>query len=225
MKKNLYIPIFLAILFLVSCQQKGTKEGELIYQITYLQTEDQNPLIALLPKTISVKFKESNTLANIDGFFGTFNLKIITNRNDKKNYTALRILDKRFIAETPLDSISAAYENLNILQVIEKPQDTATFAGLVSYQIEIVYGQLTDSIINFYCTNDIKIDDPNANSPFFQIKGVLTRFQTKVAGIDMIFELKEFKEKKIDASEFVPPEGYKQVSGQEIKELLKSFQQ
>lgn len=225
MKRKIHIPIFLAILFLSSCQDKGTKEGELIYQITYLQSEEQNPLIALLPKTISVKFKESNTLANIDGFFGTFNLKIITNRSDKKNYTALRILDKKFITETPIDSISAAYENINILKVIEKPQDTATFAGLVSYQIEILYGQLSDSIIKFYCTNDIKIEDPNTNTPFYPIKGVLTKFQTKVAGIDMVFELKEFKDKKIDASDFNPPQGYKQVSSKEIKELLKSFQQ
>lgn len=225
MKKIIVYSLVLLSFIYAGCKSEGIREGELVYQIKYLQSEDENPLIALLPKTISVKFKDNNTVAQIDGFFGTFNLKIITNRDLQKNYTVLRILDKKYINETSIDSVSAAYENNNIFKVIEKPQDTATFAGLVSYQVEIVYNKLADSMLQFYCTKDLDIQNPNANSPYFKINGVLTKFQTRVAGIDMIFELKEFKKNKINAEEFEPPKGYKQISGDSLKSILKSFQQ
>lgn len=225
MKKEKLFVLLLLSIFLAGCKEKEAKEGELIYQIYYLQTEEQNPLIAILPKKINIKFKNNNTHANIDGFFGTFNLKLITNRKTGKNYTALRILDKKFMTITPIDSISPAYEEISIAKIIEKPQDTATFAGLVSYQVEIILGQMADSTIKFYITKNIKIEDPNVNSPFYQIKGVLTKFQAKVAGIDMVFELKQFIKKNIDDSEFLPPKDYKVIGAKELREIIKSFQQ
>jgi hypothetical protein len=57
------------------------------------------------------------------------------------------------------------------------------------------------------------------------VNGVLTKFQARVAGIDMIFELEDFNKIEIDDNEFLPPDDYKKISGQELKDILKSFQQ
>lgn len=209
-----------------SCQEEGgPKEGELIYQISYVQDEDENPLIALLPKTITIRFKDDNTVAYIEGFFGTFQLRFINNSDHEKSYTVLRILDKKYISETSIDSLSAGYENFSNLRLIEHPEDTATFAGLLSYEVEVVCNKLSDSIIHFYYTNDLDIETPNSNSPFYEIEGVLTKFRTRVAGIDMIFELVNFNKVAVKDEEFLPPKDYKKVSPKELNEILQSFQE
>ncbi len=202
----------------------GPKEGELVYRIKYLQSENQMAIITLLPKTVTMRFKDDNTAVYIEGFFSTFQLRFINNARKNKSYTVLRILDKKYISETKIDSLSAGYERFSNLLISMNPEDTLSMAGLLCYEADIICQELSDSIISFYYTNDLDIKNPNSNTPFKDIDGVLTRFQTRVAGIDMVFELEEFNNIAIDINEFNPPADYKKVSTQEINDLLKSFQ-
>lgn len=226
MKKFIIIPTLLFILFLSSCKEPGgPKEGELVYQISYLQSESENPLVALLPKTIVIRFKDNNTAAYIEGFFGTFQLRLINNSNEQKSYTVLRILDKKYFSENSIDSLSAGYEDLTGVQIIAHNNDTANFAGLLSYEVDVICNKLSDSIIKFYYTNDVDIETPNSNTPFHEIEGVLTKFQTRLAGIDMVFELIEFNSVVVDEKEFLSPAGYKKIPNAELNDILQSFQE
>ncbi len=227
MKKQILIIFLLAVLsFNFSCNENGgPKEGELIYNITYLQSEYENPLVALLPKTVSMKFKDDNTVIYVEGFFGTFQLRFITNPKEKNSYTILRIMDKKYMSTNHIDSLNAGYENLQNLIINKKIDDTVTLAGLLCYQAQVVCNQISDSAFYIYYTYDLDIENPNSNSPYKQIDGVLTKFQTRVAGIDMIFELKEFKNIKVSEAEFMAPSDYKEITTQELNEILESFQE
>jgi hypothetical protein len=225
-KKLFQILLILIILLAASCaEQGGPKEGELVYNISYLQSEKQNPLVALLPQTVVIKFKNDKTVALVQGFFGTFQLRFITVPHKGKSYTVLRILDKKYVAEAPIDSVSAGYPDLNDIKVAKHPEDTITLAGLLSYEADVVCKAMSDSIIKVYYTYDINIKDPNSNTPFKDIDGVLTKFQTKVAGIDMVFELGEFNQVKVNDSEFEVPKDFKKITKKELNDLLISFQQ
>ncbi len=225
-KKTVQILLLLTFIFITSCsEQGGPKEGELVYKISYLQSEKQNPLVALLPQTVVIKFKDDKTVALVQGFFGTFQLRFITNPQTGKSYTVLRILDKKYVAESPIDSVSAGYPDLNNIKVQKHPEDTITLAGLLSYEADVVCKAMSDSIIKVYYTYDINIKDPNSNTPFKDIDGVLTKFQTKVAGIDMIFELDEFNQVSVSNDEFEVPDDYTKISKKELNDLLISFQQ
>jgi len=226
MKKILIIASLLFVLFFSSCdEQGGPQEGELVYQISYLQSESDNPLITLLPKTIVIRFKDNNTVAYIEGFFGTFQLRFINNSDQQESYTVLRILDKKYISINNIDSLSAGYENLTGVQITINESDTASIAGLLCYEVDVVCHKLSDSIVKFYYTNDIDIDHPNSNTPFNEIDGLLTKFQTKVAGIDMVFELIEFKNILINENEFLAPPDYEEITSQELNDILQSFQE
>lgn len=225
--KNIYKLLLLltVTIGLFSCNRKaGPKEGELIYQIKYLQSDRENSLIALLPKTITIKFKNDNTAAYIEGFWGTFQLRFISNINTKKSYTVLRILDKKYISENHIDSVSTGYNPLKNLK-IKETGDTVNIAGFLSHELKISYNTLPDSAISFYYTNELDIDSPNSNTPFKDIEGVLTKFQIQIAGIDMLFELIDYKKIAVNDKEFMPPKNYNKISKDEFNNLLKNFKE
>jgi len=211
---------------LFSCKSKNTyREGVLTYDITYLDDKHENQIIELLPDQVQIKFKEDNTAIIIEGFWGTFQLKFITNKDLKKNYTLLRVLDKTFYVENSIDSINAGFASFNDLRISLDKTDTAMVAGLFCYSANVINKTLCDSVLKFYYTYDVQIKNPNAGSPYKDIDGVLTKFTTEVAGIKMQFELKEIKEMVIDEKEFLLPEGYKKISKKEFEDILKSFQE
>lgn len=223
--KHIAIVIIFGILF-SNCNEKhnGYDEGELVYNIKYLQNESENPLVALLPKTVSIKFKNDNTVIYIEGFFGTFQLKFIANFKEQKSYTVLRIMDKKYLSENHIDSLNAGYENFSDMQLTSN-EDTATLGGLLSHEAIVVCKSMCDTAFKIYYTYDVDIKNPNSNSPYHKVDGILTKFRTRVAGIDMIFELKEFNKIKIDDNEFIAPTDYKIISKQELNDILKSFQE
>ncbi|MBN2890788.1 MAG: hypothetical protein JXL97_02885 [Bacteroidales bacterium] len=226
MRNLTIILLLLSSIFFSACnEQGGPKEGELIYKITYLQSERENPLVALLPKTVSMRFKDDNTAIYVEGFFGTFQLKFITNRKEKVSYTVLRIMDKKYISVNHIDSLNAGYEDFSNMQITKNPNDTISFAGLLCYQARVLCAQMSDTAVSVYYTYDIDIEEPNSNSPYSQIDGVLAKFQTRVAGIDMVFELVEFNNIQIDDSEFIFPTDYEEITNQELNEILESFQE
>ena len=230
MKKFILITILLltTTLIFTSCNKHGgPKEGELIYEITYLESERENPLIALLPKTVVMRFKDDKTIIYVVGFFGTFKLRFITDNKEKKSYTIFNFMDKKYISQDDIQNLSAGYKNFPDLKIIqeEKKEDTIFIGGLLSYQAEVFCSQMSDSTMSLYYSYDLNINNPNSNNPYSEIEGVLTKFQTNVAGIDMIFELVDFNNIKISEKDFQIPDDYEELSTEELNKILQDFQQ
>ena len=211
---------------MLSCNRNSNtvNEGELVYKITYLpENGKENTIIALLPKTVTIKFKNDNTAIHVNGFWNTFELKFIKVAKEKKSYTTLKIWDKKYYTENHIDSINAGYSDLKTFKIIKNSNDTLSFAGFHSLEADVYCKELSDSVIKIYYTYDIGIKNSNSNTPFKEIDGVLTKFQTKVAGINMIFELIELNSEAVDDSEFDIPENYKKVSKNDLNKILQSF--
>ena len=49
-------------------------EGIIHYELTYLEREDENPLISLLPTEMEIKFKDDFLHQQVDGWMGLFYL-------------------------------------------------------------------------------------------------------------------------------------------------------
>jgi len=76
--KFIVILISALLLHLISCNnlvKKGITEGEIIFDIEYLDNERENPLIALLPRKMVTVFKDNSSYSNelfVDGCFVRF---------------------------------------------------------------------------------------------------------------------------------------------------------
>ncbi len=224
MKKATPFLIAILILFVSSCETilSGNKisEGKIVYNIEYLDDENDNPLISLLPKTMEIKFKDNNTVTNIEGFFGTFKLRFISNLKKETNYSILRIMDKKYIQTVAFGEEPAGYEMPKF--TIEKTDEITEIAGYECHVANVeIEGQET---IKLYYTYDIKIKNPNANNPFSEIDGVLMGFQVKLTGINMKFEAKKVVGEIVDDTEFDIPSGYEEVTKEKLEGILLSFQ-
>lgn len=227
---NIKITKILFILFfftLLSCNNNLNRvdEGVLIYKITYLQKESENSLISLLPRTVKIKFKKNNTSTIVEGFFGAFQLKFINIPKEKQSYTVLRVMDKKFYSENEANSVYGGYSDLKITEIQKIPNDTLRFAGLLSHKALVFCKEMSDSAITIYYTNDLKIKNPNSNTPYNELNSVLTKFQTKVAGIDMVFELIELNIESVSDNEFIVPKNSKKISKKNLNSILQSFQE
>jgi len=227
LNKIFYFLAFIFVISSISCKNSifsgRISEGTIIYEISYLDDEKDNPLISLLPKEMTIKFKDNNSISYIEGFFGTFKLIYLTNYTEGKNSSILRILDKKYIYTVDTSQVPAGYNDMENL-TIEKTDETIEIIGYDCNIAKCICPAISKDEILIYYTYDIKIENPNTNNPFKEIDGVLMGFQVKLAGINMKFIAKEVIKEVVDDSEFVIPEGFTSVSKTELEEVLQSFQ-
>ena len=226
-KLKLILLILTTTLFF-SCENiltgEQVDEGKILFKIEYLDDEKDNPLISLLPKEMTIIFKENNTVSHINGFFGTFKLTYITDSENKMNYSILRVMDKKYIYKVNDTEEPAGYNEMKDIR-IEETEETDTIAGYLCHIAKAYCPQISDKPINLYYTYEINIKNPNANTPYKEIDGVLLGFQVKLTGINMKFVAEKVIEAEIDNSEFNIPKGYEPISKEEMEEILTSFQE
>lgn len=225
---KLLISIVLISFFLYSCNntftEKKIDEGKIIFDIEYLDDEEDNYLIALLPSTMTLKFKDNNTISKIEGFFGAFRLVYISNLKEGKNYSLLRVMDQKYMYKA--DTVEQPFGYNQMLDISFKYlDDTTSIAGYFCNIAEAYCPAISDKPLMLYYTHDIDIASPNTNTPFKEIQGVLLGFQVRLSGINMKFIANEVVPEEIADEEFLIPDGYKIVSKKELEKVINSFNQ
>ncbi|MEN8119352.1 MAG: hypothetical protein ABFS35_03355 [Bacteroidota bacterium] len=193
------------------------KEGEIEYEINYLDSERENPLISLLPRKMITVFKDNSSYSLIEGFWGTFKLVHITNHLGQ-NVTLFQILDKKYMyladtAATPLGYPAGSDVKLSF------SKKEKYIAGYKCNHANAVFSNSNDTV-DVYYTDQFEIKNPNSNNPYRDVNGVLLEFSVKMAGINMMFKAKRIIGGKIDSGKFVIPTGYKEVSREEMEKII-----
>jgi len=196
-------------------------EGEILYRIEYLDSERDNPLIALLPTKMTTFFRENSSFTLIEGFFGTFKLGYILNFKDRVNCSMLQILDKKYMYQAGLTEMAFGYGKMEDLS-IDFSEKTKKIAGYNCKHAIAVYNDDRDTI-QLYYTTDIALLHPNQNNPFNEINGVLMEFSVNLANINMKFVADKVVAKKVAWDVFKKPDGYLSVSESEMNKIVADF--
>jgi hypothetical protein len=215
----------IAIILLVSScklgfRHKGITEGSIKYKITYIEDEQKNPIVSLLPEYITMTFKETEVLLSVEGWMGIFKSVFIKDK-DQNAITLLKILNKKYLYRS---------------------ESGIGYYGLTRYDdMEVIFDDIEKKIIDFDCkharvriparnldfdvyyTNDIKINNPNANTPLYQIPGVLIEFKMEMNGILMHLEATEFSGQDVPEDFFKLPQGYKEVARAQMDSIFKEI--
>ena len=113
--------VFLATLTVISCNSIGDfgkiHEGRIVYSIEYPKDKEQSSLVTLLPETMELKFKEDNTVININGFFAIFSLIYISDHNTHTNYSLLRVMNQKKMYKADTMEIPFGYEKMHNIQI------------------------------------------------------------------------------------------------------------
>lgn len=222
-------PVIILLIFisLNSCKQiqhkERIKEGYIEYDIEYLDNSMDSFMKGLLPKKMIIKFKNNNTINKIEGFSGIVSFTHIQNFRDKKNVTLVKVLNKKYKYIEKLNENSMFFEDLPGIK-IELMDTTVEICGFKSKKAKITTPDSSVEPFYIYYTDDIIINNANAQTPFKSIKGVLLEFQIKLYDMPMKLTASKVQEAKISSEDFKIPEGYDSINKKtmiEIIELLK----
>ena len=194
------------------------KQGEIIYAITYLENDLEKFSTDLLPKKLTIYFKNDNTVMIIDGFFGLFNISNVVNVKKKTNVTYLNILDKKFYYEGKFDEPAAGFGKIPKLS-IKQGEHTKEICGYIAKEAFVVL-PVKNVPIPIYYTTDIPIKDPNRATPYKDINGVLLEFYLHLSKLKMKLTATGVYFKEVDDKYFAPRKGYIKVSRQQLEDIL-----
>ncbi len=220
--------IILALLTNYSCkqlQQKDRiKEGFIEYNIEYLDDTLDSFMIGLLPKKMVIKFKDNNTINKIEGFSGIVSFTHIQNFKEKKNITLVKVLNKKYKYEEKINQSSIFFEELPGMK-IEPQEDVKEICGFTSKKAKIILPDNNIEPFYIYYTNDIIINNVNAQTPFKSIEGVLLEFQVKFYDLNMKLTANKIQEAEISPDHFKVPDGYQNINRKTMVEIIELLKQ
>jgi GLPGLI family protein len=218
--KYLILPAIFLISF-TGCK-KGTvsreRQGEIIYDIEYLHNGLKNFNTDMLPKKLTVRFKDNNTAMEINGFFGLFNICNVVNTDKKTNITYLNVLDKKFYYEGDYNEPAVGFGSIPRLKIRQGKQ-TKEICGYIAKEAFVLLPD-NNVPIPVYYTSDIPIKNPNRATPYRDINGVLLEFYLNVSSLKMKLTATGIYFKNIDDNYFARRKGYVKVSRKQLEEIL-----
>jgi len=212
------------LLLVTSCsinhKIRGINQGEIKFKINYLQDASENPLIGLMPTELNMTFKENNVSMSVEGWMGIFKSSFIKMGNNGEVITLLKIMNKKFYCQSNSSGLLGvdSYKDLNI----EFDDQTKE---ILNIKCQHATGTLNGKAGSFdiYYTTDIHIEEPNFNSPFEVIPGVLMEFQLEMDGIPMHLIAIKLSDIDIPDNAFDVPEEYQKISKDKMDEIFQSL--
>lgn len=221
MKKIIWTFSIILNIFFVGCSSiGGSDEGAIVYEVIFDEQEkSSNPVIGLLPTEMTLYFKDNSSKTMIEGFMGMFITAYISNCETKKNSILFKVMADRHYCQTDFGEASLGFDPFDGL-IIEETTESTDIIGLKANKVNVSFENSDIEPFDVYYTKDVKVHNPNWNNPYKEIDGVLLDFRVKMKGITMHLKAKELKKQEISPDIFIIPEGYKEVSPDELNAIV-----
>jgi hypothetical protein len=214
--------LFIAIIFAMtgySCKDRGRKninQGEIHYNIDYVG--DFGVPKEFLPKNLIISFKNDKLLYDMSGLAnsGIFNLI-----NPEKGIydTYFSIPPRRYYYAGIKGELYPGFSAMEGM-VLKKTNKTAIICGFNCKNAEVTFVDSRDTTYNIWYTNEIKIENPNASTPFSQIDGVLMNFFFFIGKSEMHFTAEGVYRKSISEETFERKIKFTRISREDITRLI-----
>ncbi|OFX33166.1 MAG: hypothetical protein A2X08_14070 [Bacteroidetes bacterium GWA2_32_17] len=218
-----FILIFL-LTFSLSCNISSFSgkldEGSIEYDIVYLQNEKDNPLISLLPTTMTLKFKDEKSIQKIEGWMGIFQMSGIADRDNNSRQATLKIMNEKYFFQTTMTGPDFGFDSMPDFKLISS-DSTKTIAGYLCKRYDVYINDTAK--FSIYYTDQIELKNPNCNNPFKQVDGMLLEFQMSFQKIPMHLIAKKITKEEINNDEFNVPEGFVKVPKEKMQETIQNL--
>jgi hypothetical protein len=230
MKRRKYIIPVLAVIIVVLCitccnsckNDNGNVVSEGIIEYSASVVDQANPMAALAPSKMTIKFKNNKSCAEMSAGMGLFSTSFISDPETKTLTQLVKLLNKKFSLVQHEEEIKK--ENDMYKFELTPCNDRKVIAG---YKCEKAHVKMQDDYnteFDIWYTKDLAIQNPNFANPFHMIDGVLMEYQMKKFGLEMRFVAKAVKKEDVDDAIFELPSDFKAISSQEMNDLFESLQ-
>jgi len=223
MKQFTRIMLVVAIFALAITSNAIAKEfkGIITYKISYSGTDLDEQTKAMLPKMMIYKIK--NNLVRTEMDMGAMGKQIqIVNGDEKVVYNLMDMMGQKMVIKMTEEEINAEMENQPEVS-IEHYSETKEIAGYECKKAVISYEDSDGSKTSFivYYTDELGGSALNFDNPMFKdIDGVLMEFEMEQGQMKMKLEAVSVKKESVPDSEFVVPEGYRELTKEEMQNMF-----
>lgn len=196
-------------------------QGTISYEIEYLDLPKNHLLLTLLPKNMEISYRDKDIICQLHDATGFFKMTQIYNDDKNTITTLVKAWNKKYICNINASECENIFGEMYKL-MLEKTKETKTIAGFNCQKIT-AYAKDNTKPIELYYTNELKVKNANAMTPFRGIDGVLLDFQIMLCNFNLRLTAKEIKTQKIDNNKFEIPDDYEQISRQELEKIMKTY--
>lgn len=206
---------------IVSCDSihyGGKAQGVIEYDVTYLQNNSSVPT-NLLPKKVTLKFKNTKSITSIDGFMGMFSVSNIADIKKRTNTVVLRVMDNRYYHPGEKNEELIFFKGLNTMK-IKLLNEQKLIAGLNCKKALVTFTDPKIQGYDLYFTDSIKIENPNRANPYEAINGILMEFNLNIENVEMRLVATKYTPAEIPDNTFEIPDNYKKVSQEKMATIV-----
>ncbi len=223
----LYYALLLLLIMLLACCQKKDKpasqiqEGFIEYRMTYKGDSMRGFKYELLPKKMTMWFKDNNTRNRISDLAGVVAFTHIKNHEQGTYTTLVDIFNNQYKYIEQSDKPSIFFQSRPEME-IERTSTMKEIAGCKCRKY-IIHRKNTgqeDGPFAVYATQDIEIEGFTDLTPYQSIDGVLLKFKVQLYGLPVKLEATEVSGEEVSPKKFSVPSGYKRVNKQSMKKII-----
>lgn len=192
-------------------------EGEIFYNIKYIKNPSSLPA-DLLPRELVISFRKDKIHTELNTPIGNSGVINIVNPEEGIYDTYLNMLSFKYCYSGSADDVAPGFSSMNEMSFRETG-GRSVICGLNCREVEVTLK--TKGIRRYiWYTDEIKVTNPNAMTPFKEIKGVLMDFFYILGEAEMEFTADEVLVREISDSKFTRKENYRKVSGTFLDSLI-----
>ncbi len=223
------LTLILVCLLTSNCRQpedkaadSGITQGTIVYNITYPQNISSNGMSFLFPTEMKINFSERNQKASFKSNLNLYNLEFIHQNECDSFFTLLKILEKKVCVPADKESTLFLFNGASKENIKFSDEEPRVIAGFNCHKATYIPNNPNYPTLSIWYTNEIGIEDPNRNTPFGMIPGLMLEFEIVYQNI--IFHLKAdtIIEESHPDKIFEIPAGYQPTTIEEIETLIKS---
>jgi hypothetical protein len=219
----LKLPLIGCLIVLVSysCREKGGKyidQGEIHYNIDYISGSGTIS-IDYKPKTLVVSFKQDKLLFELLSPIGNQGITNVVNPDNKVYDTYLNMIGFRYYYAGTPGEIHPGFKSMEGMS-LKKTSRTTIICGYNCKNAEVTFPSNRNKIYNIWYTDEIKVKNSNASTPFSNIDGVLMSFYFIFGKSEMKFDAESVYQKDISDKAFERRTKFRPVSREMMDKFL-----
>jgi hypothetical protein len=186
-----------------SCRERGGKyirEGEIHYNIEY--TASSNSFSKdLMPKNLVVSFKNDKILFEILAPIGNSGIVNLVNPEKQLYDTYINLFGIKYCYSGKPGELHPGFESMTGIEVT-KTDKSSVICGYNCKNALVTFPSDKSKVYEIWYTNEIKVKNSNASTPFSEIDGVLMDFFFIMGKSQLRFEAESVYKKEIPDKSF-----------------------
>lgn len=198
----------------------SNKEGEIIFDIEYVENNLNKISVDMLPKKMVTQYKNNNYTFEIEGFFGLFNITNVIIPKESINRSQLTVLSKKFYYEGDIDETAVGFGMMPKMK-FDHTGNTKTICGYLCQEVLVTFPEdIRTDTLKVYFTRDIPLENSNRSTPYNELNGVLLEFYLQLHKVEMKLTANSIYEKPVSNETFQREEGFKRATKEYMEAVL-----